>query len=213
MEITWLGHSCIRIRVNGATLITDPYDDSLGLSMGRPVAQIITVSNSHPHHSHVSGVGGDPIVIDGPGEYEIGEFYISGVGTAHTVGGREERRINTVFSLRVEGLTLCHLGDLSRPLSPQLIQQLGHTDVLLVPAGGGCTVTTSQAADLVGQLAPRIVIPMHYASGQLTTVELGPLDPFLSDMGLIEVAREKKVNVTLSTLPRDLRVVILDRAP
>ena len=211
MEISWLGHSCVILRARGEPLLMDPYGDGVGLAMGRPKAGIVTVSNPHPHHSFVDGVAGEPVVIDGPGEYEVGDFHIFGVGTPLSEEGEGVQRINTVYLLRVEELTLCHLGDLDRPLSPQLIQQLGQTDVLFVPAGGVCTITPWQAAEVVGQLSPRIVIPIHYATGELTAVELGPLDAFLSEMGLIEVAREAVVSVTPTSLPRDLRLVILDR--
>ena len=212
MEISWLGHSCIRLRARGKPLLMDPYAESVGLSMGRPTAGIVTVSNPHPHHAFVEGVAGDPVVIDGPGEYEIGDFYVFGAGTPHSAASDEEQRINTVFLLRAEEMTVCHLGDLARPPSPQLIQQVGQADVLFVPAGGVCTITPSQAAELVGQISPRIVIPIHYSTGELTAVELGPLDAFLSEMGLIEVTRETTVNITPSSLPRDLTLVVLDRS-
>lgn len=210
MEILWLGHSCIQIRCHGVTLITDPYDESLGLSMGRPSANIVTVSHSHPHHSHLDGIDGHPRVLRGPGEYEIGEFYVTGMGTEHS-HHEGERQVNTVFAIHAEGLTLCHLGDLDRMLSPGQIEELGRTDILFVPAGGVCTIATSSAAELVNLVDPRIVIPLHYRT-EAVKVELQPLDAFLGDMGVTEPVRTSRIDVTASNLPQDLRVVALDRA-
>ena len=210
MEISWLGHSCLQVRGHGVTLITDPYDESLGLSMGRPSADIVTVSHSHPHHSHWEGVEGHPRVLQGPGEYEIGNFYISGMATAHN-HHEGKRQINTVFAIHAEGLMLCHLGDLDRMLSPRQIEELGQTDILFVPAGGVCTISTSSVAELVNLVDPRIVIPLHYRTEEVR-VDLQPLDPFLDDMGVTEPTHTSRFNVTTSNLPRDLQVVVLERA-
>ena len=210
MEIVWLGHSSLKIRTGGTTLITDPFKDSLGLSMGPQKADIVTISHPHPHHSNLDGVEKDARVIDGPGEYEIASFYVSGLGTAREES-QEEGLTNTVYNLQAEGLTLCHLGDLTRLLTPRQIEHLGQTDLLFVPAGGACTVTTSQAAELVNLLSPRIVVPIHYHI-EGVAVELGPLEAFLEELGLTEVTNEPKLTVTSSNLPRDQQVVVLDRA-
>ena len=212
MEISWLGHSCIRIRGRGESLIADPYGEALGLSPGKVRAEIVTVSHAHPNHSSTTAVAGSPFVIDGPGEYEIADFYVDGIGTQHGAES-EDPGINTIYLIRAGGLGLCHLGDLDRPLPPRLIERMGQTDVLFVPAGGVCTISPSQAADLVGQLAPRIVIPIHYATGELTAAPLGPLDAFLAEMGLIEVSHRATLEVAPSSLPRDLTVVVLARSP
>ena len=209
MEITWLGHSSLRLRSKGITLITDPYPDSVGFSMGRPEADVVTISNRHPHHSHCDGIEGHPRVLDGPGEYEIADLYISGTGT--NLGEHDgERQVNTVFTIRVEGLTLCHLGDLNQKLSPVQAEELNQTDILFVPAGGVCTISAADAAQLVNVIGPRVVVPLHYWS-EGTKVELGPLDPFLSEMGMAEIQPQARLSVTSSNLPRELSVVVLQR--
>jgi L-ascorbate metabolism protein UlaG (beta-lactamase superfamily) len=209
MEIAWLGHSSLRFRSNDVTLITDPYADSIGYSMGRPKGDIVTVSNDHPHHSNVDAVEGSPRVVQGPGEYEIANFYISGIGTRG--GGLEgERRINTVFTIRVEDLTLCHLGDLNQTLSPRQVQELNPTDVLFVPAGGSCTISAARVAELVNLIGPRLVVPVHYSTEGIK-VQLEPLDGFLAEMGVSALAPQATLNVTSTNLPRELRVVVLQR--
>jgi len=209
MEIVWLGHSCIRIKSLGVTLITDPYADSLGLSMGSHAADIVTISHDHPHHASSEAVEGEPRVLTGPGEYEIGDFYIIGTGTPGEQLD-EGRAINTVFTIRAEGLTLCHLGDLKQRLSSGQVEDLNQADVLFVPAGGGTTIDTSSLVALINLIGPRIVVPMHYWTEGLR-VELGPLDSFLADMGVSEASPQPRLNVTATNLPRDLRVVVLQR--
>ena len=209
MEITWLGHSCLRIRSNEVTLITDPYGDSLGISLGRQKAEIVTVSHPHPNHSDYHAIEGSPRVLKSPGEYEIADFYITGMGTERN-DPEGERQVNTVFTIRCEGVTLCHLGDLNRMLSPRQIEELSQMDVLFVPAGGVCTISPSRVAELINLVAPKIVVPVHYRTDGLLT-EIQPLDVFLGGMGVTDPGRSSRLNVTDSNLPKDLRLVVLDR--
>ena len=207
MEIVWLGHSALKLRSHGVNLITDPFDSSLGFSMSRQRADIVTVSNSHPNHSQSEAVDGKPQVLNGPGEYEIAGFYITGVGTRLSDNG-PERLINTVFIIRAEGLMLCHLGDLNQKLSPREVQQLRGTDVMFAPAGGGCTISTSEMAELINTVNPRIVVPVHYED-ERAKVELGSLEGFLNEMGISGVEPRTKLQVNETNLPRELQVVAL----
>ena len=209
MEIVWLGHSSLRLESRGVRLITDPYADSVGFSMGHQEASIVTSSNGHPHHSHYEAVGGDPRILRGPGEFEIAHYYISGMGTRHGEQD-EDREINTVFTIRAEGLTVCHLGDLSRRLSPSQVEEINQADVLCVPAGGVCTAGPARVAELVNLISPSIVIPLHYRTEGIK-VELEPLAGFLTEMGVAEAAPQTRLNVMTSNLPRELRVVVLQR--
>ena len=209
MEIAWLGHSSVILRSDDVTLVADPYGDSLGISMAPIEADIVTVSNQHPHHAHIDGVDGGARVLDGPGEYEVANFYVVGMATRRAEY-EGDTRINSVFTIRAEGLTLCHLGDLNQRLSPGQVEDLNQTDVLFVPAGGTCTLATDSVAQLVNLIGPRIVIPVHYRT-EGVHVEIQPLDGFLSELGVSEVAPQLRLNVTLANLPRELRVVVLQR--
>ena len=207
MEITWLGHSALQIRGTQVTLITDPYTDALGISMGEREADVVTVSNSHPDHSNSEAIGGDPRVIRGPGEYEVANFYISGIATR----GRAhdgERQVNTVYIYRAEGLTLCHLGDLSANLSPSEVNELSQADVLFAPAGGVCTLDVPRIAQLVRTIEPRILVPLHYRYEDLD-VELEPLEKLLNEFGITELSPQPRLNVTATNLPAELRVTAL----
>ena len=154
MEIVWLGHSAVRLRSRGTTLITDPYGDSLGVKMPRQRADIVTVSHHHPHHSRTGAVDGRPRVLDGPGEFEVADYSISGMGTRR--GSPDApRQINTVYTIRVEDLTVCHLGDLNARLTPGQAQRINDADILFVPGGEGCTLGVEGVAELVNLVRPQ----------------------------------------------------------
>ncbi len=207
MEITWLGHSALQIKGTQVTLITDPYADTLGLSMGQREADVVTISNSHPHHSNADAIDGTPRVIDGPGEYEVANFYISGFGTR----GRDYegvRQVNTVYTYRAEGLTLCHLGDLSANPTPSEVSELSQADVLFAPAGGVCTLDAARIAQLVRTIEPRILVPVHYRYDDVD-LELDPLDKLLNEFGITELSPQPRLTVTATNLPGELRVTAL----
>lgn len=209
MEITWLGHSCFRIRGKNATIITDPYEERIGLKLGRVTADIVTVSHQHYDHNNVAAVGGNPKVIDGPGEYEIGGTFITGIQTAHDAEGGSKRGKNTAYLIDVDDIVVCHLGDLGHVLTPQQVEAMSNVDVLLVPVGGNYTITATQAVEVINLIEPRVVIPMHFKVEGLT-LEIEPLERFARAMGLKEVQSVPKFAVTKSGLPDETQVVVLD---
>lgn len=210
MDITWLGHACFRLRGREATIITDPYGRSLGLALGKQTAEIVTVSHETPNHAAVDQVGGDPRPIHGPGEYEISGVTITGVATPgeRAPGGHGK---NTAYLIHVDDLTVCHLGDLGTTLNAEQIEALKDPDVLLIPAGGECTISPAEATEVVSQLEPKLVVPMHYAMPGLS-VKLSELDRFCREMGVQEVRPQPKLTVTRSSLPEEATVVILEPA-
>src|SRR4030042_1508692 len=183
IEITWLGHSCFRIKGKGATLITDPYAEGIGYSLGRPKANIVTSSHAHPGHSYVSGVDGSPRIVRGPGEYEIAGVFITGIPTFHDDRKGGERGKNTVYLIEMDDITLCHLGDLGYPLSTTQVEELSAAEVLLVPVGGVSTLDAAAAAEVVRLIQPHIVIPMHFHTEALK-FQLDPVGNFLKEMGM-----------------------------
>ena len=209
MEITWLGHSCFRIKGKEAILVTDPYQESLGYPPSKLQANIVTLTHQHPGHNYVAGVEGNPKVLKGPGEYEIAEVFIRGIKTFHDSiqGGKQGK--NTIYIMEMDRVNLCHLGDLGHMPSPQQIEEIGSIDVLLVPVGGVSTIDARVAAEIVRLLNPKIVIPMHYRTEVVTWLE--PVDRFLREMGLREIAPQSKILITRSNLPSQTQVVVLDR--
>jgi len=208
VEISWLGHSCFRLRSGDVTLVMDPYAETVGFPSPSLTARIVTVSNSHPHHSNWTSIQGSPRVLTGPGEYEIAGAVIDAVRTPSRPG---QESPNTAFVVEMDGITLCHLGDLSQPLTTRLVGELGRVQVLLVPAGGRCTLPPAQAAEVVTLLDPRLVIPMHFKTPGCS-VDLEPAEPFLRELGVREPTTQARLNVTAANLPREgLSVVLLQQ--
>jgi len=211
MEITYLGHSCLKIRGKEVTLVTDPYCESVGYRWIRPTANIVTVSHSHEGHSNSAGVDGNPRVISRPGEYEIGGVFVMGVPNFHDSEQGKTRGKNISYVIEMEDMRLCHLGDLGHLPSARQAEELGNLDILIAPVGGQSTIDAKGAADIVRHLNPKVVIPMHYQSSVVTWLE--PLDKFLTEMGLREVIPQPKFSVTKSNLnvgTVETKVIVLD---
>lgn len=208
MEIIWLGHSCFKIRGKEVTLVTDPFDESIGYSQGKITADIVTVSHHHPGHNCAAGVEGAPKVISKPGEYEIGGVFITGIPTFHDSDQGKNRGKNIAYLVEMDDVRLCHLGDLGHLLSPRQIEDLGSIDILFVPVGGVSTINAKMAAEIVRFLNPRIVIPMHYQTEMVTWLE--PSDKFLKEIGLSEITSQPKLSIGRSGLPLESRVIVLD---
>lgn len=213
MEITWYGQSCFRLTERGmATVVTDPFDhESIGYAPLKLKADIVTVSHDAPGHSHTGAVKGASHVITGPGEFEIGGVFITGVQTDASGKKAREAPRNTLYVFDYEGITVAHLGDLRNVPSQAEVEALGTVNVALVPVGGGGGLNAAKAAEVVSLLEPNLVIPMHYATPD-AKVQLDSLSKFLKEMGLSASAVEKQASlkVTRSGLPDETRVVALD---
>lgn len=209
MDITWYGHSCFRIAERGrASIVTDPFNADLGYELPRLKADIVTISHDAPGHNNVDMVKSAGHVISGPGEYEIGEVFIIGVATFDET--LENPRRNVIYVMDFASLTVAHLGDLDHVPSQSLIESLGQIDVVLVPVGGGGSLSSNQAAEVISMLEPSIVIPMHYQTNDLRGLELDPVDRFLKEMGVNTVQEEPMLRVSASALPEQTQVVVLD---
>lgn len=215
-DVQFLGHACVRLRGRDGIIICDPYSRAIGLDLGRPTAHIVTVSHNHPDHNYVAGV--KPMrdrlfVIDAPGEYEVGGVLITGVRTYHDKQKGAERGFNIVYVIHLDDVTFCHLGDLGHELSQAQLEAIGNIDVLFIPVGGGETITPAEACSVIAQLEPRVVVPIHYATTQLSfEYELAPLERFIHEMGLKDVVPEDKLSLTAANLPpesEETRVVVL----
>lgn len=209
MEIIWLGHSCFRLKGKAVNIVTDPCPPDLGYPVGKLSADIVTISHPHAGHTFTQAVTGDFKLLKGPGEYELKSTFVIGISTWHDHVQGEKLGKNTVFILEVEGLVLCHLGDIGHLPSSELIEEIGDIDVLFIPVGGISTVGGTTAAEMVRRLTPKIAIPMHYKTPVLAR-ELEPVDRFLKELGLKEVPYQPKLSVTRSSLPMNTQVIVLD---
>jgi L-ascorbate metabolism protein UlaG (beta-lactamase superfamily) len=193
-----------------ATIVTDPYDSkTAGYSPLKLKADIVTVSHDAPGHNFVSAVKGTSHMITGPGEFEIGGVFVTGIQTnGHTKRDPDELR-NTLYVFDYDGVTVAHLGDLRRVPSQAEIEGLGNVNVALVPVGGGGGLTSGKAAEVIALLEPGFVIPMHFGT-PASEIKLAPLSKFLKEMGLSETTAQPSLKVTKSSVPDETKVVILE---
>lgn len=216
MEITYLGHSAFRLKGKQGVAVTDPYDPYVGWAMPQVSADLVTVSHNHPDHSNMAGVKTSsrrdkPFIIDQPGSYEVGGISVFGVKTFHDDQQGTLRGENTVFTIMIDSVRVCHLGDLGHELSNEQISEIGEVDVLLCPVGGHFTIDAKQAIKTIQVLEPGIVIPMHYQTSKhdlKVFADIKPLEVFLSEYGTAPKP-ESKLNVEKSRLPEETQLVVL----
>lgn len=210
MEITWYGLSCFRLTERGlATVVTDPYDNrTAGYEPLKLRADIVTISHDAPGHNFANGAKGYSHLITGPGEFEIGGVFITGIQTnGHTKKDDDDPK-NTLYVFDYEGVSVAHLGDLRRVPTQTEIEALGNVHVALVPVGGGGGLNAAKAAEVVSLLEPGYIIPMHYATPS-SALKLGPLNKFIKEMGLDSAEPQPSLKVTASTIPEETKVVVL----
>ena len=196
------------------TIVTDPYTaEDWEYPPLDVAADVVTVSNDHPHHACVAAVQGARRVIRGPGEYELRGAMIHGVRTPRIVSpGDGLSGKNTAFVIQVEDLTICHLGDLGKPLTTEQLAPLKDCDVVLVPVGGQCTLGAAEAAAVVAQIEPKVIVPMHYATGETRgALELEGVERFCREMGAASVQPQSRLSISPSSLPSEPTVVLLER--
>lgn len=213
MEIAWYGHSCFRLTERGmATVVVDPYDNkSIGYFPLRLKADIVAVSHDAPGHNNTDAVKGAAHVIQGPGEFEIGGVFITGVQTDGAGAGKKAKDhvANTLYVFDYDGITVAHLGDLRQVPTQTEIEALGNVNVALVPVGGGGGLNAAKAAEVISVLEPNIVIPMHYATPDVK-LPLDSLSKFLKEMGLGKQESQPSLKVTRSGLPDETHVAVLE---
>jgi len=208
MDITWLGYSCFRIRGNQAIVITDPFPPGLGYTLGKQTADIVTISHQHPRHSYLQGISGEPRLVKGRGEYEISGVLILGIAAFHDAVKGQSRGKNIVYLMEIDGVAVCHLGDIGHVLSNEQAEEMGNVDILLLPVGGVSTINAAMAAEIIRKLEPKVVIPMHYQTPK-TDRELEPVENFLKEMGQSLVEPKPKLTISKSNLPISTQVILL----
>jgi len=208
LDVTWLGHGCFRLRGRGAAVVTDPYPPSIGLKLQRLDADLVTVSHEHENHNYTQ-VMRDAYEIRGPGEYEVAGVSVIGVPTFHDAEKVARHGRNTVYLIEIDDVRVCHLGDLGHRLDDAEAEAIASPDVLLVPVGGHTAINAAQAAEVVRQLEPRFVVPMHYAIPGLK-LQLDPLDRFLKEMAVTSAEPQPKLSVQASSGEYETKVVVLE---
>lgn len=205
-DVKWLGNTCFRIRSREATVLMDPVARAGGVSMPKQKADIVTLSVRGSANA-LANVEGDYTLIDGPGEYEVQDVFLSGIRTRRN-GSAAQKDFNTVYLVEMDEMIFCHLGNLSKSLTEAQVEAMGDVDVLFVPIGGEESLSPAGATEVIGQIEPRLVIPMRYRIGD----EAGKraLGEFAAALGLAEVPREDRLTIRKNTLPETMGVTVLD---
>lgn len=215
MEITFLGHSSFRIKTKTASIITDPYSSEMvGFKFPKTEADIVTVSHQHEDHNKVANIGGEPIIVSLPGEYEVKGVSIFGFSSYHDEEKGEKRGTNNIFMVEAEGLKVCHLGDLGALPSSEVLEEIIGVDVLMIPVGGVSTIGPSEADEVVSKLEPLIVLPMHYKEegiNEKAFQKFAAVDKFLSEMGAQQTEKLDKLSIAKDKLPDETKIIVLER--
>jgi L-ascorbate metabolism protein UlaG (beta-lactamase superfamily) len=212
MEITYIGHSCFKIKGKDLTIIIDPYDpDDVGYKLPKLEADVLLISHEHLDHNYREGVAGYRLLIDAPGEYETGGTFIYGIETFHDKKAGSERGKNIMYLIEIDGFNILHTGDLGHELSKETLEKIPNVDVLLVAVGGMYTINAEGASDIISELEPGIVVPMHYYVNEKDG-KMDKLDKFLDEMGSDGKAkREEKLKLTTKNdIPEETTVVVLE---
>lgn len=212
MDIYFYGQACFKLKGKSASVLIDPYSSEFtGLKLPKDLSANIAIStHNHDDHNNLEVVTDAALNITGPGEYEVAGISVTGVATFHDKESGSQRGRNTVYNISIDGLNIVHLGDLGHTLSEEQVDEIGATDILLVPVGGVYTIDSKTASDVVSQLEPKIVIPMHYSLPGLK-FELSPVEDFLKEMGFESAEAQPKLSVTRDKLPDELLVVVLNK--
>ena len=215
-KISYAGQSCFQISVSNsrdheANIVIDPFDEETGLKVPNFSADILLVTHDHHDHNNIKAVKGAPFLIEGPGEYEVKGVFAQGIPSFHDDKEGKEKGQNTIYTIEAEDIRFCHLGDLGqKQLTDEQVDKIGAIDVLMIPVGGEYTIDSSAAQKIIGQIEPKIVIPMHYSLPKLK-YKLDEVSKFLKTIGKPSTQPVDKLTVKTSTLPKEgaMEIVVL----
>jgi len=213
MKVKWLGHACfLIISEKGMRVITDPYGVMGGLLHGpiKESADVVLVSHDHADHNNAGAVAGAELV-KGPGIKKARGMEFLGIATHHDDKGGRERGEVTAFCFTMDGLRVCHLGDLGRQLSDAEAKQIGKVDILFIPVGGFYTVDAKGATAVVEKLAPGVVFPMHYKTPKLAWSIAG-VDRFIQGKTAVRQVNGSEVDLKADQLPATREIIVLEPA-
>lgn len=211
MYITWLGHACFKLQdkynSGTVTVVIDPYGKSVGLKMPRVEADIVTISHEHDDHNSLENIKGEPYVIRTAGEFDIKGVAIDGVDAYHDDKQGDERGKNIIYRFDIDSISIVHLGDLGQDLDDKQLEQIATPDILMIPVGGKYTIGAKKAVEVISQIEPRIVIPMHYKT-EGVKIDIEGVDKFVKELGL-KPRYEEKLKINKKDLPQEEMELII----
>ncbi len=215
MKIEYLGHSCFKLTEStGTSVVCDPYSDEVGFSMPKVDADAVTISHHHFDHDCLSKVGKDAVVIDRESSYDLPGVEINSIKSYHDSSLGKQRGENIIFKFRMDGIDVCHLGDLGEDCSSDLIEAILPVNVLLIPVGGNYTIDAEMAKEYVDRIMPDIVIPMHYRTKDCK-IDIDKVDEFLKlfDDDCVYEEENSCLDLSRSDLGEEqTKIIVLRRA-
>jgi len=210
MKLKWLGHACFLLTSdNGVRILTDPFNEKVGYALPEVEADIVTVSHNHGDHSYTAAVMGEFLLIDQPGNFSHKGIEIMGISSFHDSAQGSQRGRNIIFRFRIDGLSVVHLGDLGHVLSTSQVEEFGRVDILLVPVGGHYTIDASAALEVIHQLKPETIVPMHFKT-ETGGASLAPVERFLESAGEGKKLGKQEIELTRDNLHDNAGIIILD---
>ncbi len=214
MKIKWLGHAAFLITAeSGTRIITDPYicNDKVRYGDIKEAADIVTTSHNHSDHNNVAAVKGSPKVLKDAGTAEVKGIEFTSIPSFHDESRGEKRGPNLIFCFDVDDIRVCHLGDLGHKLGAKETSQIGKVDVLLLPVGGFYTIDAAVATEVARQLAPRVVIPMHFKNDSCE-YPIASVEEFLKGKDNVARLKTSEIELTRAKLPASTQIYLLQPA-
>jgi L-ascorbate metabolism protein UlaG (beta-lactamase superfamily) len=217
MKIKWYGHAAFLISSDqGTKVITDPYESGayggqLAYGKIRDQADIVLVSHDHADHNDVKSLPGAPQVIKGSGTNKVKGISIKGISTYHDPSKGSERGANTIFTFAIDGIQVCHLGDLGHILSEKEVGEIGQVDILLIPVGGYFTIDFKEATHVSEQIKPKVLIPMHFKTSKCG-FPIAPVEDFLKGKPILKQPNASEMVFDKATLPQQMEIVVLNHS-
>ncbi len=202
MTINWYGQSCFRLTSKDTSLLIDPFSKEIGLRTPRLNDNIFVVTHDHYDHNNLDGIPSEAFVVRGPGEYEIKGVFVQGISSYHDKVEGKERGLNTMYLINMEEMNICHLGDFGQEkLNEEQVDALGDVDILMIPVGGKYTINSQEAVEIISQVEPKIIIPMHYKVEGLK-VDIEDAKKFVKAIGL-KPEEVESFKINKKTLPQE----------
>ncbi len=214
MKIKWLGHASFLITsASGLKIVTDPYTPGKGLSYGaiKETADIVTISHQHFDHNNAKAVLGKPEVVEGPGAKTVKGIAFCGIAAYHDEAKGRQRGDNTIYCFAVDGIKLCHLGDLGHELDRAQIKEVGEVDILMIPVGGFFTIDAPTASRVSQAIAPKVIIPMHYKTPKCD-LPISGVEEFLKGRPKVRRVDGSEIEFQAGQLPSVAEIVVLTHA-
>jgi len=213
MLIKWFGHASFLVSSQDTRIITDPYNTGHGINLGaiNESADIVTVSHGHGDHNNSASIKGSPVILNTKVSQTVKGIEIRSIPAFHDEAEGSKRGTNLMFCFKMNGISLCHLGDLGHLLNSQQVEAIGKVDIIFIPVGGFYTIDASEADKVIEQLKPRLVFPMHFKVAKVD-YPISPVDDFIRNKKNVKNVTSCEIDVSAGSLPTSTEIVVLQTA-